>query len=159
MVAITSNLLICYLGITVAKLWAKDIQHRSSRTCFIDSVIIYFTYLSVMFWLNALCFDVWSSFHRLKAPKRLRSSDGKFDGFKNRKFRRYALYGWGVPLLVTLTALTMEFLPSKYIKVSVTPGFGEENCFLNGKFARLYYQFIFCRQTHKLEVIDSLQFH
>ena len=141
-VAITFNLLICYLGITVAKLWGRNIHHRSSRICFIDGVVIYFSYLSVMFWLNALCFDVWSSFHSMRAPKMLRVNDNKFDGFMNYKFRRYAVYGWGIPIIVTTIALTMEFLPSEYTAECVTPRFGEENCFLGSKLARLYYQFI-----------------
>ena len=144
MVAIPFNLLICYLGITVAKLWGRNIQHMASHICLINGIVIYFSYLSVMFWLNTLCFDVWSSFHSMRAPNMLRVNVGRFDGFKDQKFKRYALYGWGVPFIITTITLIMQFLPMEYTNGFVTPGFGEQRCFLGSRLtvewkSKLYY--------------------
>ena len=147
MVAIPFNLLICYLGITVAKIWGRTIQNMSSDICLVNGIVIYFSYLSVMFWLNTLCFDVWSSFHSMRAPNMLRVNVGRFDGFKDPKFKRYALYGWGVPFIITIITLIMQFLPLKYTEGFVTPGFGEQRCFLGSRLtvewkSKLYYLLI-----------------
>ena len=72
----------------------------------------------------------------------LRVNDNTFAGFMDSKFRRYAFYGWGIPIILTTIALVMEFLPSEYTAGCVTPRFGEENCFLGSELARLYYRFI-----------------
>ena len=147
MVAIPFNLLICYLGITVAKIWGRNLQNVSSEICQWNGIVIYFSYLSVMFWLNTLCFDVWSSFNSMRAPNMLRVNVGRFDGFKDPKFRRYALYGWGVPFIITVITLIMQFLPLKHTKGFVTPGFGEQRCFLGSRLtvewkSKLYYLLI-----------------
>ena len=142
MVAIIFNLFSCYLGITVALLWGKDILHEFPRICFIGGVVIYFSYLSILFWLNCLCFDVWSSFHRMKAPKRLNVNESKIAGFKDRKFKKYALYGWGMPMIITSLALTMQLLPSEFTNGITTPDFAKTTCFIEKRKVRLYYQFI-----------------
>ena len=142
MVAIIFNLFSCYLCVTVVLLWGKDIPHEFSRICFIGGVMIYFSYLSILFWLNCLCFDVWSSFHRMKAPKRLNVNESKIAGFKDRKFKKYALYGWGMPMITTTLALTMQLLPSEFTTGITTPDFAKTTCFLENRKVRLYYQFI-----------------
>ena len=141
MMAVIFNLFFCYLAIAVAKLWGREQYIRSPTLCLLDAIFIQFTYLSVMYWLNAMCFDVWSNFHHMKAPKRISEVGGKLNGFKHPKFKKYALYGWGIPLCVTTVTLIMQLLPSEYTEGYVTPGIGETSCSLRSGMAKFYYQF------------------
>ena len=131
-----------YLGIAVAKLGEKALLVNFPNFCFITGTIIYFSYLSVMFWLNALCFDVWSTFPSVTATNKLRVNIGRYEGFKDNKFKKYALYGWGIPSLITMVSLTIQFLPEEYTNHIVVPGFAKTRCFLHSRLSVLLYQFI-----------------
>ena len=69
-------------------------------------------------------------------------SIGRCEGFKDFKFKMYAVYGYGIPLLITSIALTINFLPSKYTSSLVAPGFASTRCFLQSPLSVLLYQFV-----------------
>ena len=54
---------------------------------------------------------------------------------------RYALYAWGVPLIVTGVTLLMQHLPKELTKDldHYTPGLAEGQCFLDNNLPRLFY--------------------
>ena len=141
-VTMSFNLLCMYLGIVVAKFGGKELPTDMPKLCFITGIMIYFSYLSVMFWLNTLCFDVWSSFPSVSATKKLRVNVGRFEGFKDYRFKKYAIYGWGIPLLLTTFTLTIEFLPSEHSEKLILPGFASTRCFLESRLSVLFYQLI-----------------
>ena len=141
-VTMAFNLLCMYLGIALAKLGGKQLLLESPKICFITGIIIYFSYLSVMCWLNNLCYDVWSNFPSVTPMIKLRVNIGRYEGFKNNEFKRYALYGWGIPLLITIISLIVHFLPREYTNHMIVPGFANTRCFLDSRLSVLHYQFI-----------------
>lgn len=86
--------------------------------CHPFSLITYFSFLSAFFWLNVISFDVWWNLHRLRALTRTH---------QYKRYILYFLYGYGVPLLLTILAFTMDSIdiPDEY-----KPGFGIRVCFL-----------------------------
>ena len=141
-VTISFNLLCLYLGTALAKLGGLKLLQDNQNLCLATGVMIYSSYLSVMLWLNSLCFDVWSTFPNVAVANKLRINIGRFEGFKDFKFRMYALYGYGIPLLITTISLTINFLPRKYTSGLVVPGFANTRCFLQSRLAVLLYQFV-----------------
>ena len=146
--SIILNLFVCYLSTTIAKLTAAG-QHRRIKagtqnpSCFAGAFVMQFSYLSVVFWLNAMCFDVWANFHSMRVREQLSVQQyGKLRGFKHPKFKWYALYGWGIPFVVTIVTIMIQFLPTEYTEPLITPGIGEENCFLRSGLASLFYCYI-----------------
>ena len=112
------------------------------KFCFFTGVMIHLSYLSVMFWLNTLCFDVWSSFPSVSATKKLQVNVAWFEGFNDYRFKKYAIYGWGIEFLLTTIALIIDFLPSELTNKHVTPRFASTRCFLESRLAVLFYQFV-----------------
>ena len=140
------NLFIYNITVTIAKLWQPSSYNQYPNSCFIVGIAIQFSYLSVMFWLNAMSFDVWSTFRHMKATRMVgRASSlkrGKLDGFKVPKYIWYSFYGWGIPAFVMIVTLVMQFLPKHLTQGYTTPGIGEENCFLRSHWASFYYKYL-----------------
>ena len=140
------NLFVYNLTVTIAKLWHPDSYNKYPNSCLAVGIAIQFSYLSVMFWLNAMSFDIWSTFKHMKAPRIVGRAGslrkGKLDGFKVPKYKWYSFYGWGIPSLVTIVTFVMQFLPKRYTQDYTTPGIGEENCFLRGHWASFYYKYL-----------------
>ena len=62
------------------------------------------------------------------------------------KYKWYALYSWGCPLIVTIVTIIMQNLDVEKVKqinmngtLIVTPQLGEKNCFFPNNYAKLYY--------------------
>ena len=62
------------------------------------------------------------------------------------KYKWYALYSWGCPLIVTIVTIIMQNLDEEYVKqininttYIVTPKLGETTCFFPSNEAKLYY--------------------
>merc|ERR1712096_345732 len=134
------SLFVYYLAIIISKL-RLDSEHRlqSPRSCIVIAIVIQFSYLSVMFWLSAMCFNVWLDFRRIRAPNTTNAGNTKFGGFKHAKFKWYALYGWGIPLLVSIVTITMQLLPPRLTNKYVTPGIGDMYCFIRSGLPSFYY--------------------
>ena len=145
-VSVILNLFFYNFTISIAKLWSPESYNQLPISCLILGFVIQFSYLSVMFWLNAMSFDVWSTFRYMRSRDlgpTLSSPKLWFEGFKCQKYRYYALYGWGIPLLVTFVTITMQFLPPYITDGYTTPGIGEENCFLRSQWASFFYLYMF----------------
>ena len=138
------NLFIFNLATTFLKLWPENSYIKWPKACVAVGIIIQFSYLSFMFWVNSLSFDVWCKFRRLRSntPRLLGQTRGKLDGFKHPQYRLYAMFSWGMPLLIAGITLLMQFLPPSTTEGLTTPGLGEESCFLRSHWARFYYLYL-----------------
>ena len=138
------NLFIFNLTTTILKLWPESSYMKWPKTCITIGIVIQFTYLSFMFWINSLSFDVWCKFRRMRSqtPRLFGQTRGKLDGFKHPQYRKYAIFGWGIPLIIMGVTLLMQLLPPSATDGLTTPGLGEEGCFLRSHWAHFYYLYM-----------------
>ena len=85
--------------------------------CEIEGLLVQYCYLSSMLWLNAMAFEVWLNFRKLRtfAPQRLAVNRNTI-GCGNPKFKWYALYAWCLPLVISLITILMQHFPERYTK-------------------------------------------
>ena len=93
-----------------------------------------FSFLASFFWLNTMSFDIWRTFSNMRAYgsmiHRIRS--------KRRRTVQYTLYAWGLPALITLVSLIVDYSP---MEVSLPrPDHGTRTCFFNNRAAKVAYQ-------------------
>ncbi|XP_039309680.1 uncharacterized protein LOC120358705 [Solenopsis invicta] len=85
--------------------------------CKFLAYIRFFSGHATVFWLNVICFDMWRTITTFKNRK----------NYNNRKrFLLYCLYGWGIPLLLSILIIVADntnFLP-KYL----IPNIGNDSC-------------------------------
>ena len=68
-----------------------------------------------------------------------------------RRLFRYALYGWGVPLLLVFVTILMQSLDERITDGYVVPGWGVTSCwFANNKALILYFYVILGRAATSL---------
>ena len=72
------------------------------------------------------------------AANRLQSNVKKL-GIFDPKYKWYALYSWGCPLIVSIVTFGMQNLPEDFEKYVILPKIGEKNCFFSSNSAKLYY--------------------
>ncbi|XP_070491483.1 uncharacterized protein [Chironomus tepperi] len=65
-----------------------------------EGIALYFSILLTFFWMNVLCFDIWS-------VARSRISNRSLRG-EQRTFLKYCLYGFGCPLLITIIVVLID---------------------------------------------------
>ena len=67
-----------------------------------------------------MCFHVWSKFRKIRLDDDIRNQDlhlGAFKtGFSNPKFKWYALYALGIPMIVSGATLIIHLLPENITK-------------------------------------------
>ena len=70
---------------------------------------------------------MWKTFRKIR---RVNDKSQKY-GFQDAKYKKYALYSWGCPLIVTVVTITMQHLPNELVpEWLTTPDIGTEKCFL-----------------------------
>ena len=85
------NLFLYNVVVSIVKLWSPDsLYHERPGVCFVLGILIQFSYLSFMFWLNAMSFDVWTTFKKMRATNidlMSKNVNRKFSGFKSPKYK------------------------------------------------------------------------
>ncbi|GBP53409.1 hypothetical protein EVAR_48161_1 [Eumeta japonica] len=84
--------------------------------------IIYFSLLATFFWLNVMCFDMWRKFRFTRI---------NVSGDVERRFRRYCVYAFGLPLLLTVLVAALEYSPIE--DHYLLPRMRKRKCFLSGR--------------------------
>lgn len=102
-------LVLFYVFLIVAKFWGETLIKSYPSLCLIMGLALQYLYLSAMFWLNSLSFDIWSTFRKMR---RLPEQNAK-QGWRHKKFKWYALYSWSSPLVVIIVTIIMQFLPDE----------------------------------------------
>jgi hypothetical protein len=106
--------------------------------CELEGLLIQYSYMSAIFWLNAMSHMMWTTFRKVR-PVQISLGHDRKTGLRHPKYKWYALYSWGCPLLVSIVTLVMQHLPTNVTKYVTTPRIGQVNCFLPPDNAKLYY--------------------
>ena len=100
--------------------------------CYIQGLILQYSFLSMLLWLNVMSFDVWINFRRLRPSsdilRRQRFGNDSRSGFKNPKYIRYAIYAWIIPLINLIVTVIMDFLPDHLTQGYILPDIGKQRC-------------------------------
>ena len=135
-----SVLFIFNLFITIAK-WYRQKDQENLWFRHLIGFIIQYSKMSAFFWLSALSHNVWNSFRKIRPP--IINLQRTIElGIFNKKYKWYALYAWGCPMIVTFVTILMQYLPEDLTKDYLTPGIGKETCTLHqerGTWEKLFY--------------------
>ena len=74
-------------------------------------------------------------------------------GIYDKNYKWYAIYAWGIPLLVTLITIVMQYLPKHITQNCYTPGIDRSNCLLEPKWGMLFYFHIINGPVMVIEMI------
>ena len=99
----------------------ENYLNRFKATCLVVGIFLHYFYLCSFCWTNAMSFDIYLTFrgNLLRAPE----STGK-------TFKLYSLYSWGVPLVVVIASVTVEFTE---LLPSFKPHYAGQMCWIEGK--------------------------
>lgn len=121
------KILICYVLVLISAFVSLPIiqlkiAELSKFFCKFCGYWFYFSILSCFFWLNVMCFDIWSNI------------TGKIRRSRNytaeRRFVKYALYAFLSPALFLIVAIVMD---NANVPDYLKPKVGRDFCYLNSK--------------------------
>ena len=126
---------ILFLTLTIVKL--SNHLDEKPNLCKFEGFLIQFSQMSAFFWLSALGHNVQKTFKKMRpVSKQRRYKLGIIDD----NYRWYALYAWGVPLVVSFITILMQFcLSEEKTEKYYVPGIGKHACFLEPKWGMLFY--------------------
>ena len=132
------------LFVTISK-WYQPKYKDIGWFCHLIGFVIQYSEMSAFFWLSTLSHNVWNSFRKIRPP--IPNLQSKIElGIFNKKYKWYALYAWGVPMIVTFVTVLMQYLLKKMTEDYWTPGIGKDTCTLHqgsGTWEKLFYFHIF----------------
>jgi hypothetical protein len=109
-----------------------EVKENWPIVCYSEALILQYSFLSTLLWLNAMSFDVWRSFRRLRPNadilRRQRLGSAVKTGFSHPKYIKYAIYAWCVPIINLIVTLFMDFLPSNITEGFILPDIGKQRC-------------------------------
>lgn len=120
------GLTLLFTSLSVVPL-GRVVLESNTMLCSISGYMIYTSVLLCFFWLNVMCYDIWSAFKRVQGSSMI--------GDKS-KFLLYSLYAFGVPFMCTLFVIIMDNL--SIVPEYLRPGIGEDRCFLKSKLRLLF---------------------
>ncbi|CAG7718805.1 unnamed protein product [Allacma fusca] len=91
--------------------------------CITVGVLKHFFDLSMFSWLNVICFDLWTTIRSAV------SSEKRSKGYQ--KFILYNLFGFGVPTLIIIISLGIDFYTDELDDRIIRPQYGREKCALD----------------------------
>ncbi|XP_042874579.1 G-protein coupled receptor Mth2-like [Penaeus japonicus] len=114
LISMVAAMLATYVSIVVN----REIRDASDGECLTMGFVGHVCSLATFFWLNVMCFDMWST---------LRSSKQKYQSVK--VFVFYSIYAWGCPLLIGLIGLILDLLKLPNV---IRPNFTMSSCWFYG---------------------------
>ena len=127
----TSSEISAHNGSLVTNIY-NEVKENWPILCYSEALILQYSFLSTLLWLNAMSFDVWNSFRRLRPNAdiliRQRLGSAVRTGFSHPKYIKYAIYAWCVPVVNIIVTLVMDFLPSSYTDGYILPDIGKQRC-------------------------------
>ena len=79
-------LFIFYLVLGKVKLSSAKHSEDEPELCEVEGLWIQFSYLSAIFWLNAMSFFIWRIFRKIQAPNAPLNQDVKI-GFRHKQYK------------------------------------------------------------------------
>ena len=108
--------------------------------CEVSGLIIQYSYMSSILWLTSMSFFMWKSFRRI-TPANARTQPQVSWGCQHPHFKWYALFSWGLPLIMTTVTLILQhgkkLLGDSYVKPNI--GADDGHCFLGTEMSTLLY--------------------
>ncbi|XP_045484041.1 G-protein coupled receptor Mth2-like isoform X2 [Pieris rapae] len=102
--------------------------------CYSLISLFYFFFLSSFCWMNALSFMMWRDYRRMfERTPRIDNRE-----IVNRRYRKYLVYAWGVPLILTILLNVLDQSGLKRYSWFMLPNIEKYGCFLGG-YERLLY--------------------
>ncbi|XP_053609582.1 G-protein coupled receptor Mth2-like isoform X2 [Plodia interpunctella] len=114
-------LLMSFLSLAV--ILANDLDLKS---CIAFAFIGYFFFITTFCWMNIMSYDIWWTFRGYDKVRPIHRRG------ENYKFCMYCMYGFGVPLGMTILMGVINSLDLRHIPWFVTPNIPESGCFLSG---------------------------
>ena len=106
--------------------------------CKLFGFVTHYSQMSAFFWLNAIAYNVWNSFRKLENSGSREKKLGIFD----ERFKWYALYAWGCPMICTIVTIVMQNLPDHVVASNpnlTLPKIGDGSCTLEPIWGKLFY--------------------
>ncbi|XP_076667143.1 putative G-protein coupled receptor Mth-like 1 [Andrena cerasifolii] len=115
MMAVVTSLAVSYIILSIQNL--RPQKDGDYPICISLGFLLYFSFVSVFFWLNIVSFNIWRTVWFKNFPMRDKPL-----------FVTYCLCGWGGPVCFLIVALIAHHIGGQHLK----PGFGEQSCWFNG---------------------------
>lgn len=116
------GLTVLFISLSIVQL-AKEEERMSDIACITFGYLIYSSVLICFFWLNVMCFDIWSAFRGVNSSR----------GIGERKrFCLYSLYAFGGPLLCTLIVAFMDNM--EFVPMHLRPQMGVGRCLIKSQY-------------------------
>ncbi|KAG7201323.1 hypothetical protein KM043_004094 [Ampulex compressa] len=120
----------------------------SAILCYFIGYTILFSFLSVFFWLNVMCFDIWWTFGGLRGS----STRGRA---RTKRFLLYCLYAWGLSLLLSILSIVAD--RTRILPDSITPHIGVMSCWFTQD-PGFYGELVFFAGPVTIQLISNLVF-
>ncbi|XP_013145365.1 PREDICTED: G-protein coupled receptor Mth2-like [Papilio polytes] len=109
-----------------------QIGEHSVMTCIGLTFSTYFFFLSSFCWMNVMSIDIWWTFRGYAKARAIHRRGENF------KFCMYCIYGWGLPLLMTIACAVLNETDVSHLPWLITPKIPRSGCFLEGGEKLLY---------------------
>ncbi|XP_045484042.1 G-protein coupled receptor Mth2-like isoform X3 [Pieris rapae] len=128
------SLLGAFLALATIKIVDVSGSAQPPSLCYILISLFYFFFLSSFCWMNALSFMMWRDYRRMfERTPRIDNRE-----IVNRRYRKYLVYAWGVPLILTILLNVLDQSGLKRFSWFMVPNIEKYGCFLGG-YERLVY--------------------
>uniref|UniRef100_R4FKF4 Putative class b secretin-like g-protein coupled receptor gprmth1 n=1 Tax=Rhodnius prolixus TaxID=13249 RepID=R4FKF4_RHOPR len=104
----------------------------SESACTFLGFSVQYFFLATFFWLNVMCIDIYWAFSSVRTR-------GGRPGGDLRKLLLYSLYAWGMPLLILLATVAVDFSDAVPKMSPFKPNVGTNKCFFEGRSAAYLY--------------------
>ena len=132
MLSAVTMLFVFYVFNSIIKL---IVHQEITSVCEISGLIIQYSYMSSVLWLSCMSFLMWKTFRKM-TPANV--SGPKYSwGCQHPSFKWYAIFSWGLPLIMTFVTLILQH--SELGESYVSPNIGDDHCFLGSGLPTLLY--------------------
>ena len=111
------------------------INPKMHGVCEVSGLIIQYTYMSSVLWLSCMSFLMWKTFRRM-TPANVTGQQYTW-GCQHPSFKWYAVFSWGLPLIMTIVTLILQH--SELGESYVSPNIGDLACFWGDGLPTLLY--------------------
>lgn len=96
----------------------KQIVTEMFKPCYVFGMLMHFFYLATFTWSNVMGFDLYRMFAVLMSSSRADDQEQR-----EKRFKKYSIYGWLVPLTVVLSLVIKQFMTTKL-------SYGFDKCYI-----------------------------
>ncbi|XP_068236885.1 uncharacterized protein [Palaemon carinicauda] len=128
------SFLLCYaisLCVAFATSFSVNVFHEylGDSSCVNLALAMQFGFIATFVWLNVMCFEIWRKIRCL--------ANHKFPTTYSNGF--YMLYGWGIPLSISIVTSAMQHLAPDNVYGLVKPYIGISRCWFRDDIGTLLY--------------------